>query len=113
MRAEEVARDGEIGGVELARRAGVSCRQVDYWARIGVLRPAGEVRTGSGVARVYPEAEARIAAVLARVQTVLGANRRLTPVGPLAQVVRDSLVRGGPVEVCGGLVVDAPRILES
>lgn len=48
-----------------ARAAGITYRQLDYWARMGYLRPTGNGR-GSGYWRKWPYEERRIAVVMAR-----------------------------------------------
>jgi len=40
---------------EVARLAGVSYRQLDYWDRSGVLRPSVRSAKGSGTARRYSD----------------------------------------------------------
>jgi hypothetical protein len=44
---------------------GVSYRRLDYWARMGYLRPHGE-GCGSGRRRAWSEPELRVASVMAR-----------------------------------------------
>lgn len=58
---------------EVARAAGVSYRQLDYWARTGALVPALVVASGSGSHRRYSTAQANVAAVLGRLSR-LGAT---------------------------------------
>lgn len=48
-----------LSTTELAARAGVSIRQLDFWARTGRLQP--EHDGGSGKAREWPEAEVEVA----------------------------------------------------
>ncbi|MEV1201703.1 MerR family transcriptional regulator [Microbispora rosea] len=49
---------------EAARALGLTWRQLDYWTNKGYLHPEGG---GShGVARIWPEPELRIAALIAR-----------------------------------------------
>jgi DNA-binding transcriptional MerR regulator len=38
-----------------ARLAGISYRQIDYWARIGFIRPSVKDATGSGTYRSYSQ----------------------------------------------------------
>lgn len=50
--------------VEVAAKAGISYRQLDYWSRCGFLRPEGEV--GTGHPRDYPAAEVAVAVRMGR-----------------------------------------------
>ena len=49
---------------EVARLAGITYRQVDYWVRIGLLRTAEPVE-GSGTARRFAAVEVNVARVVA------------------------------------------------
>ena len=49
---------GEMGGPEAAERAGVSYRQLDYWARTGLIEPAVPAQ-GSGSRRLYSARDVR------------------------------------------------------
>jgi DNA-binding transcriptional MerR regulator len=49
----------------VARATGVTYRQLDYWARLGLVRPLGN-GSGSGVARRWPERELRVVALIGR-----------------------------------------------
>ncbi len=40
-------------GVEAARVAGITYRQLDYWARTGLVEPSVRPATGSGTQRLY------------------------------------------------------------
>ena len=46
---------GEIGyrGATACAAAGISYRQLDYWARTGLLEPSVRTASGSGTARLY------------------------------------------------------------
>lgn len=61
---------------EVAREAGLTMRQADYWARAGIIqclpRPAG---AGSGYYRAVTPAEARVVILTARL-TRVGLNPR-------------------------------------
>ncbi|MEV4458487.1 MerR family transcriptional regulator [Microbispora sp. NPDC049633] len=54
----------EGGTAEAAARLGLTWRQLDHWTRKGYLHPEGGGQTG--VARIWPETELRIAALIAR-----------------------------------------------
>ena len=51
---QELNRD-EIGyrGVTACSAAGISYRQLDYWARTGLVEPSVRTATGSGTSRLY------------------------------------------------------------
>lgn len=53
------------GSVEVALRAGVSFRVIDYWVRAGYLRPEGD-GGGPGTQRRWPEEEQEVACRMAR-----------------------------------------------
>ena len=53
---------------QVCRRAGITYRQLDYWCRVGMIRPERDAR-GSGTQRKFTEAQARgmrLAAALMR-----------------------------------------------
>jgi DNA-binding transcriptional MerR regulator len=58
-----------ISTPELVAEAGVTYRQVDYWSRIGLLRPA-RIETGNigqgGIAREWDAEELRVAQLMGR-----------------------------------------------
>lgn len=45
--------DGGYKGAVAARAAGISYRQLDYWARTGLVEPTVRGATGSGTQRLY------------------------------------------------------------
>lgn len=45
--------DGGFKGAVAARAAGISYRQLDYWARTGLVEPTVRSATGSGSQRLY------------------------------------------------------------
>lgn len=49
-----------ITSIDVARRAGITYRQVDYWVRTGLLRPDNP-HGGQGCPREWPIREVRIA----------------------------------------------------
>jgi hypothetical protein len=55
-----------VSSTGLVRLSGLTYRQVDYWARVGVLLPDGEPTPGSGVQRVYTAAGVARARALGR-----------------------------------------------
>lgn len=42
---------------EVCRAVGISYRQLDYWARTGLLEPSLQPGTGSGTQRLYSDAD--------------------------------------------------------
>lgn len=74
-----------IGAAEVARRTGASYRQVDYWARTGVLVPALRRADGPGYSRAYAPRQVAVAAALlvlarlgAKVPAMARASAQLT-----------------------------------
>jgi hypothetical protein len=78
------ARSGRLTGA-----LALSYRRLDYWARCGYLRPAGEGR-GSGTWRSWPEVEQRVAALMLR----LVEAGLLVPVA--AEIARHTIEEGLP-----------------
>lgn len=58
-----VVPEGWASSVDLMAATGATYRQVDYWTRVGYLRPP-EPTPGSGAQRAYPPAEVRVAALM-------------------------------------------------
>jgi DNA-binding transcriptional MerR regulator len=86
----------EISAKRCAELGGISYRQLDYWARIGILTPSIAEAQGSGSKRLYSIADARIARALAAI-CELGA-----PISGLAGLVDElALVKSweGPLFV--------------
>ena len=82
------------GGPELAQRAGVTYRQVDYWTAKGYLVPLDRP-AGSGYVRTYPPE----AVVKAR---LMGALVKLFDMAPAsASTVADEIVAHGSAKVGG------------
>jgi hypothetical protein len=55
---------GQLNGPELAQRAGITYRQVDYWTRAGYLHSIGPPMPGTGYQRAYLEAEIPVARLM-------------------------------------------------
>src|ERR1700757_759206 len=53
MAAEASTRVGGYSGPQVCGLVGVTYRQLDYWARTGLLQPSVASATGSGSRRVY------------------------------------------------------------
>lgn len=60
--------DGHINGQQLAARAGVPYRTIDYYTRVGYLHVVGNTRPGSGYQRLYPTSEAAVAHLIGRLR---------------------------------------------
>ena len=45
-----------FGGPEVCRIVGITYRQLDYWARTGLVEPSVRGATGSGTQRLYSSA---------------------------------------------------------
>lgn len=57
---------GTITGPDLAHRAGISYRQLDYWTRTGLLHEIPRpVNAGSGYPRSFPLTELAVASLMA------------------------------------------------
>ena len=55
-----------------ARRAGLTYRMIDYWARCGAIEPSGGVAAGSGTRRVWTTFDVDRLVVLGRLRGLLG-----------------------------------------
>jgi DNA-binding transcriptional MerR regulator len=55
-----------VNAVELAQRAGLTYRQVDYYVRTGRLKPEGAAMPGTGYSREFAESEVAVAVRLAK-----------------------------------------------
>jgi len=49
--------------------AGITYRQLDYWARVGLLRPENNAR-GSGRPRNWPETELAVAVIIGELRAL-------------------------------------------
>jgi DNA-binding transcriptional MerR regulator len=57
---------------DITSRAGITYRQLDFWARVGYLQPGRQWRgrhRGSGSNRVWPRSELAVAQVMKRLTT--------------------------------------------
>jgi DNA-binding transcriptional MerR regulator len=50
---DSVTRVGGFSGPQVCRLVGITYRQLDYWARTGLLQPSVAAAKGSGTRRVY------------------------------------------------------------
>lgn len=79
---------------------GVTYRQIDYWTRVGYLRPS-EATPGSGIAREWPDAEVAVAALIRRL-TLAGLDLRTA--ARVAREQAESLT--GHARLRGGIRLD-------
>lgn len=84
---------------DVAAMVGATYRQVDYWTRLGVLRPTQAYR-GSGTPRVWSPLDLRVAAVVAQLRR-LGAE--VDTIREAAAWLYDNLDR-----VTGGWIILTP-----
>lgn len=59
--------DDHIGAHQLTIEADITYRQLDYWTRLGFLRPCTAPEPGSGYVRVYPRDQIPLAREMRRV----------------------------------------------
>jgi hypothetical protein len=69
--------EGRLSTIELCRRSGATYRQLDYWARLGILRPHGNSCPGTGVSRRWDATLAPVARRLAVVSKLFEPRRSL------------------------------------
>lgn len=82
-------------GSQVCRIVGITYRQLDYWARTGVLHPSVASARGSGTKRLYSFGDLRRASVL----------RRLLDSGLSLQRARRALALLGEDDACRWLVI--------
>lgn len=66
-----------VGTPEAARQAGLSFRQLDYWARNGVITPTIAEADGQGTRRAWNTQDVRMLAAIGRVAADLQAVGRV------------------------------------
>ena len=77
---------------ELARRAGLSYRIVDYWVRQGVLRPSVAHGDGTGTKRRFSDRDVRLATLLNQLRAM---GARIDTLRAVARnVIGDPLYEG-------------------
>lgn len=92
-----------LTSTELARLAGLTYRQVDYWAQSGLLRPCLPSR-GSGTSRQFEPSEVHVARVVGRLSSI-GVE------GTLLRVIARALRNGATsVEYDGWVVGFGPGV---
>jgi DNA-binding transcriptional MerR regulator len=106
--APEPAADGEVGyrGVSACSAVGISYRQLDYWARTGLVVPSVRDASGSGTSRLYSF----------RDLVVLKVVKRLLDAGVSLQNIRRAIeaLRSRGVEDLAGitLISDGTSVYE-
>lgn len=86
-----------IGSLELAARAGITYRQVNYWTTEGYLRPIDET-AGSGNPKAFPPSEI----IKARIMGSLVRHFTMSPAaaaGLAETIIRDGRAHVGPFTV--------------
>lgn len=96
-------------GTKAARVVGITYRQLDYWARTGLVRPTIAAAAGSGSRRLYSY---RDLLELRVVKSLLDAGIRLESVRSVFEYLRDHVdadiasahlvISGGDVLLCDG-----------
>ena len=81
-------------GPQVCHLTGVTYRQLDYWARRGMLRPSAVEASGSGSQRLYSETDVVKISVIHQLLEA-GVTLRLCPSGLFCLGRRDGL-RGSP-----------------
>jgi DNA-binding transcriptional MerR regulator len=94
--------EGYISGPDLAKAAGITYRQLDYWSRTGILQ-AVEVNPGSGYLRAYP---ANVLAFARLLKRLLDGGVNLRPAVDLAR----RLLEHGHADLAG-IRIELPQDL--
>ena len=84
---------GCISSTDLATRAGLSYRQLDYWTRVGYLTPINPDQ-GCGTVRYYPRSEVPAATLIGRL-----VSAGLTP--QVARLHARELLDTGTTQIAG------------
>jgi DNA-binding transcriptional MerR regulator len=75
-------------GPEVCRLAGITYRQLDYWARIGLVRPSVSDPKGSGTVRLYSADDVAVLRVISRTLASESANAGLHRLGAVVPAIR-------------------------
>lgn len=62
---------------ELAKMTGATYRQIDYWCRVGLIKPIGKSNPGSGRRRLFDDDTVRKINLLVAVSHAFGGTTRL------------------------------------
>jgi hypothetical protein len=80
-------------GPDACAAAGITYRQLDYWARIKLVQPSIRAAAGSGTPRLYSARDIR---VLARIKALLDAGLSLNAAGETAWALEGVTGLGWP-----------------
>ena len=105
-----------MSSAAIAREAGVTYRQLDYWIRAGYVRPLDPL-PGTGTARQWPEEEREVVMTMAR---LVDAGFTVPAAAVLAREIVECELGGEAMSLIGDgiiLVVEpvaerAPRLVE-
>jgi hypothetical protein len=100
-------------GVDAAKRAGITFRQVDYYLRAGFVTPEGAVVGGSGVPRELTDADIDALAVVGRLMAIRERRGDTTMRARLVAIAAHVQEHGavGTFELIPGVTVDLERLL--
>lgn len=98
-------------GPQVCALAGITYRQLDYWARTSVLTPSIAEARGSGTSRLYSTADVCAAALLARLSTMGCRLQAVAAVTSALQVTPLGLWPHWVVVTRDGLLVEITDVL--
>lgn len=101
-----MAVEGSFRGPQVCRLAGITYRQLDYWARTDLIRPSIADARGSGTQRRYSRNDVTLLAVIAH---LLDAGSSLTACREAIAYLRDRPLVGDVVLAVGS---SGPRLVE-
>lgn len=88
-------------GPETCRLAGITYRQLDYWARTGIVEPSGQVARGSGTQRLYTCSDLLVLRVVAALRDHGVELRHAVELAALIRDRGDALTPGDVIAVDG------------
>lgn len=89
------ADDDTVSSVDLVREAGITYRQLDYWTRVGLLTPTGDITPGTGYSRRYEPDQIPLA-IATRQLIAAGLNLRAAHEAALQLTTGDGEAQLGP-----------------
>lgn len=112
----DTSRETTVSGVEAARRANVTYRQLDYYLRSGLLVPSGGVAAmpGEGFHRALTPRDVDALRVLGHLMFLRGGPSNRGLLDRYAEIVKHVQVSGfvGTFELIPGITVDLERLVE-
>lgn len=93
-----------MNSVKACEAAGITYRQLDYWARCGYLHALNEQHLGTGSCRLFSEVEVDVAR---HTQLLLEAGFLLRDALRLGRAIVET---GEPITLAGGLVTINPPV---